>query len=263
MAKAASDQKLVSVFVCGVQKGGTTSLHAHFLEHPALSGAKKKELHFFDKEKRNWTNTRYKKLHEAFPADDGDRLRFDITPIYGYWPSAIERIAAYNPKAKLIYLFRDPFERAWSQYCMEYARKKETLPFAAAIRGGRERLSEVGALAPKQRIYSYLERGFYGAHVRRVLESFPREQLLFLKSDEFAKDHAATLAKIAAFLKIPPFPASAAKRKNARSVAKTEGLVPPTEEDRALVAALVHDDLVEFAKLTGLDVSNWPSAKVA
>lgn len=245
----------VAVFVCGVQKGGTTSLHAHFCEHPELSAGARKELHFFDKEKRNWTKTEYRKLHEAFPADDGEKLRFDITPIYGYWPSAIERIKAYNPEAKLIYLFRDPFERAWSQYGMEFARKKETLTFAEAIREGRQRLKEIAPLAPKQRIYSYVERGFYGAQVHRALANFPREQLLFLKSDEFAADYKGTLAKVSAFLGIGAFPDTGAKRKNPRP--KVEGLIEPTAEDMAVIAGAVRNDLVEFAKLTGLDVSNW------
>lgn len=253
--------KLVSVFVCGVQKGGTTSLHAYFCEHKQLSPGKRKELHFFDKEKRNWKKTAYKRLHEFFPEDDGDRLRFDITPIYGYWPSSIERIKVYNPSAKLIYLFRDPFERAWSQFCMETARKKETLSFAEAIRGGRERLKALPPLSPKQRIFSYVERGFYGAQVRRALASFPREQLLFLRSDDFSKDYMGTLRQVSEFLGIAPFVDTGSKRKNKRP--KVEGLVEPTEADRALVAGILREDLVEFSRLTGLDISHWPSMKPA
>ncbi|MGH6848408.1 MAG: hypothetical protein ACREC0_13525, partial [Methylocella sp.] len=114
--------KLVSIFVCGVQKGGTTSLHAHFREHPALSPPNRKEIHFFADETQDWAAPDYTALHSFFATEDGDRFRFDVTPIYIFWPPSIERIRAYNPSAKLIFLFRDPFERAWSQWCMEYAR---------------------------------------------------------------------------------------------------------------------------------------------
>ena len=35
--------------IAGVQKGGTTSLDAYLRQHPDISMAKKKEVHFFDK----------------------------------------------------------------------------------------------------------------------------------------------------------------------------------------------------------------------
>jgi hypothetical protein len=252
-----AQSKRVEVFVCGVQKGGTTSLDAYFREHPQLSGGRRKELHFFDKETRNWANTAYRKLHESFPADDADRLRFDVTPIYCYWPGAMERIAAYNPEAKLIFLFRDPLDRAWSQYCMEFARKKETLPFAEAIRDGRERLKDETPKAAKPRIYSYIERGFYGEQVERALKLFPRENMLFLKSDEFANDYMSTLAKVSSFLVIDPFADTGVKRKNKRP--KTVEVVEPTADDRALAAGIYREDLKKFSSLTGLDISEWPS----
>ena len=48
-----------------------------------------------------------------------------------------KRIQSYNPGIKLIFLFRDPIERAWSNWKMEIVRGRETLPFTAAI--GEER----------------------------------------------------------------------------------------------------------------------------
>ncbi len=175
-------QKRIPIFGCGVQKGGTTSLYAHFCEHPALSPPIQKELHFFDDETNAWAVPDYRALDAFFPPDDGDRLRFDITPIYSFWPPSMQRIRDYNPAAKLIFLFRDPFDRAWSQWCMEYARGDETLPFAEAIRGGRSRLDGLAPLARERRVYPYIERGRYSEQIRRALTHFPREQLLFLRS---------------------------------------------------------------------------------
>src|SRR5271163_989725 len=153
--------KLLSIFGCGVQKGGTTSLYAHLCQHPALSSPSQKELHFFDDETNDWASPDYKALQSFFPSDDGRRLRFEITPIYIFWPPSIERVRAYNPAAKLIFLFRDPFERAWSQWCMEYARGNESLPFAEAIREGRQRMEGLPPLAWERRVFTYVERGLY------------------------------------------------------------------------------------------------------
>jgi hypothetical protein len=208
--------KSVSIFVCGIQKAGTTSLYAHFCEHPALSPPSRKETHFFDDEEHDWVEPNYAALDDFFSPDDGDRLRFDATPIYGFWPPSIARIHAYNPAAKLIFLFRDPFERAWSQWCMEYARGDEELPFAVAIREGRRRMEGLPLLAAERRVYSYIERGLCAEQVRRVLVHFPLKQILFLRSKDLWDDHVTTLARIAAFLDIPLFPDTGAKREQIR-----------------------------------------------
>ena len=251
--------KLLSIFGCGVQKGGTTSLYAHLCQHPALSSPSQKELHFFDDETNDWASPDYKALQSFFPSDDGRRLRFEITPIYIFWPPSIERVRAYNPAAKLIFLFRDPFERAWSQWCMEYARGDEPLPFAEAIREGRQRMEGLPPLAWERRVFTYVERGLYGEQVHRALAHFPREQLLFLRSEDLRGDHVATLARISTFAGLAPFPDIGSKREHPRPAASFPSM--PTNDDRALIADLVRDDLRDFAAVTGLDISSWPTIR--
>lgn len=250
---------LVSAFCCGVQKGGTTSLHAYFREHPALLPPSRKETHFFDDESQDWAAPDYAALDAFFPGGDGSRTRFDITPIYCFWPPSLARIRAYNPASRLIFLFRDPFERAWSQWCMEFARGRETLPFAEAIREGRRRLDGLPPLAQERRVYTYVERGCYADQVRRALLQFPSSGLLFLRSEDLLSDRRATLARIASFLGIAPFPDSGEKRERVRP----DIAVPsaPTEADRKLVADELQDDLRQFAGLSGLDISGWPTMR--
>jgi hypothetical protein len=251
--------QLISIFGCGVQKGGTTSLHAHLCEHPALSSPSRKEIHFFDDETSDWASPDYEALHSFFPSDDGDRLRFEVTPNYIFWPHSIERIHAYNPTAKLIFLFRDPFERAWSQWCMEYARGDESLPFAEAIREGRRRMEGLPPLAHDRRVFTYVERGLYAEQVRRALAHFPREQLLFLRSEDLRDAHVATLARVSTFIGIAPFPDTGSKRERPRPTANFPA--PATEADKALIAKLVRNDLRDFEALAGLDISSWPTMR--
>ena len=64
--------KRISIFGCGVQKGGTTSLYAHFCEHPELSPPSRKEIHFFDDERVDWTAVDYRAIfYTFFSPDDG------------------------------------------------------------------------------------------------------------------------------------------------------------------------------------------------
>src|SRR4051812_28315114 len=115
----------VSFLVAGVQKGGTTALFDYLSELPELELPAVKEAHFFDDEQNvDWVAPDYARYHALF--SNPGRTWGEATPIYIYWPNALERIRAYNPAMKLILLFRDPIARAWSQWKMEYARGNET-----------------------------------------------------------------------------------------------------------------------------------------
>src|ERR1700761_3269521 len=131
-----ADDHRVSFLVAGVQKGGTTALFDYLGDEPGLSLAREKELHFFDDESQDWAAPNTAAYHAAFAPFDG-RPRGEATPIYVYWPNSLARIRAYNPAMKLIVVLRDPVQRAWSHWRMEFARGVETRPFAWCIRQGR------------------------------------------------------------------------------------------------------------------------------
>lgn len=249
--------EVVSVFVCGAQKGGTTSLFSYFCEHPGLQPPDRKELHFFDDEGVDWSNPDYDRLHGHFACRADGRLRFDITPIYSFWPRALERIATYNSQAKLIFLFRDPYERAVSHWAMEFGRGSENLDFSQAIRDGRSRINGLPRNSDPWRVFSYLERGRYGEQVEAALKLFPREHLLFLRSDDLRDDHSTALGTISRFLGIEPFPISSSKREHGRYA--TVGAVGPRPGDLMYVAEFVACDMERFKASTQLDIANWPT----
>jgi hypothetical protein len=249
---------LVSVFIAGVQKGGTSSLAAYFRRHPGLVPASVgKEIHFFDDERADWTVPDYGRLHALFPDRPG--LRYDPTPAYFHWPPCMERIHAYNPAARLILLFRDPIERAFSQWGMYSERGVETLPFSKAIRDGRERIRRAPPLSRPRRTFAYVERGFYAAQLRRALAVFPREQMLFLRSADLLDRDQDTLAAIARFLGLSEFPPSAPIRRNVGSVGTSPSRM--SEGDIRMLAELYRDDLEEFAAMTDLNIEDWLSVR--
>lgn len=191
----------VAFIIAGVQKGGTTALFDYLGEEPGLSLSRVKEVHFFDDETQPWPDADESVYHAQFAPFDG-RPRGEATPIYSYWPNSLERIAAYNPAMKLIVMLRDPVQRAWSHWKMEYARGVETRPFAWCIREGRQRLF---AAEPWgfHRDASYVERGFYGEQMARMLGLFPRDQVLVLRAEALRADPAAILAQVRTFLSLP------------------------------------------------------------
>ncbi|HEY6112439.1 MAG TPA: sulfotransferase [Chthoniobacterales bacterium] len=146
-------------FLCvGAQKGGTSWLYQQLAAHPDFWMPPIKELHYFDKLSRVKKGERpphrqsderdarflenLNKLSERSYIDveqyaqlfapKGSRLSGDISPTYSMLnDEVIERIVDYLPEAKVIFLARDPVERAWSQLSMG-VRREMVPPFDAS-----------------------------------------------------------------------------------------------------------------------------------
>jgi hypothetical protein len=239
----------VSFLVAGVQKGGTSALHDYLGELPGLQLPAIKEAHFFDDEERvDWSAPNPSAYHDLFVPDG--RLWGEATPIYLYWPNALERVARYNPAMRLILIFRDPVQRAWSQWKMEYAKGKERAPFAWCIRDGRARMADAAPYPGVHRVYSYVERGFYGAQLDRALTLFPREQLLLLRQDDLAADPDAVLTRVAAFLDVAP-PAGKVIPRRVREARTMPYPSELTREDVTYLQRVYAEDAERFAATTG------------
>lgn len=238
----------VAFLIAGVQKGGTTALFDYLGEEPGLSLSREKEVHFFDDETRDWAAPDYAAYHAAFAPFDG-RPRGEATPIYLYWRGSLERIAAYNPDIKLIVVLRDPVERAWSHWKMEYARGAETRPFAWCVREGRGRLFEAEPWG-FHREFSYVERGFYGEQLERALALFPREQVLVLRAEELRADPGTTMDALRAFLGLPAGPAPHPRAVHVGREMDYGGDLAPA--DAAHLRAVYARDQARLAELTGV-----------
>jgi hypothetical protein len=192
----------VNFLIAGVQKGGTTALFDYLGDYPDVALSDVKEVHFFDDESQDWAAPDYEAYERHFGVADG-RPCGEATPIYCYWPAALERIVAYNPAMRLILMLRDPVQRAWSHWRMETARGAEREPFGWCIRDGRHRLFESDPWG-HHREFSYVERGFYADQVERVFSLFPREQVLIRTAEALRDDPGGALAAVRTFLGLPP-----------------------------------------------------------
>lgn len=239
---------LVSFIVAGVQKGGTTALFDYLGDYPDVALSKAKEVHFFDDEARDWAAPDYDAYHAQFP-DAAGRPCGEATPIYSYWPGALERIRAYNPAMKLILVLRDPVARAWSHWRMEYARGAEREPFAWCIRQGRQRLFDAEPWG-HHREFSYVERGFYAEQVERALYLFPRDQLLVLKSEDLRADPAPSLAAVRGFLGLPR--ATAPTHREVHVGREMDYPSDLTPQDAAFLREVYAPDAERLARLVGV-----------
>ena len=241
---------LVDFLVIGAQKAGTTALFDHLKDDPRLNLSKVKETHFFDNETLDWSAPDYGLYHARFDMDRSGP-RGEATPIYIFWPDSLERLRAYNRDARLILMLRDPVERAYSHWRMEYARGIDRQPFAWAIREGRARVADAPPKHANHRVFTYVERGFYGAQVERLYGLFPREQVLIERAGALKTDPAAVLARVCAHIGLAPSPEAAAPRTvhAARDMDYGAAITP---RDQAYLRELYAEDQALLEFLTGM-----------
>ena len=133
-------RELPRYFIVGAKRAGTTSLDEYINAHPlVLRGLVEKGCRYYDV---NFSRGPDWFRQQLLPVAEVDRLERKLgqrpilgesSPYYAFHPEAASRIAADVPDARLIFILRDPVERAWSHYRYEVARGFETLDYAAAF----------------------------------------------------------------------------------------------------------------------------------
>jgi len=210
---------LPDFLIIGTAKSGTTTLHGWLSEHPFIEPATKKEVHFFDYDffrGVDWYRSHFPAEldREAFERDYGRGfLTGEASPSYISHEWAPSRIARVLPHAKLIVALRNPVDRAYSQFQMSRREGEEPLEsFAEAVAVEPTRLQSECERSRRDPRYnswpigcwSYLMRSRYAEQIERWFQFFPREQFLFVKTDDLELDPQRTLDQVYAFLGLPP-----------------------------------------------------------
>jgi hypothetical protein len=262
----ADDSRLrFSFLVAGSQKSGTSSLSALLDRHPNVQRAPRKEMHYFDDEDRDWATTDH--ADYSAPAR-GRRLRLlgDATPLYLWWPQALERIHDYDPGMRMVVVFRDPIERLFSQWLMVLNRWPAQAPswpgfLTRFAPDGLEDRIPTGAHVGAYRMQSGVVRGYYGAQLERGFGLFGPEQFHLLEFRALLSDHGTALDGITDFLGLsrfaehPPLPHSMAGKPGVSETA-------PTAADVEALVDRYRDDFETFRRLSGLDVAHWPMSRL-
>jgi hypothetical protein len=240
----------VNFIVAGVQKAGTTAIHDFLAQHPHIALLRDQALHFFDK-KEHFSSSRtgpdYRILHGNFDPGWRWRVAGEVTADYLYYPRALEHIADYNSKMKLIISLRNPVGRAFSQWNMRRAKGQEALEFIDALK----RDQEIGVWQGP-RGNAYLARSFYSPQLEQVFKLFPREQVLVLKYENFRADPFPVLDRIFDFLGVRRVARLKNKKRNVGSYPRKI-----TPQEREYAAAIFDDDITKIEALLGWNCSDW------
>ena len=182
-----TQKPIVDFFIVGAMKSGTSSLRDLLRQHPAVD-IYRGEIHYFDKPDlfergRDW-------YHEHFDwKQGGEVLHGDKSPSYSLAPAAAERIHAYNPDARIIWIFRDPVKRAVSNFHHAKKRNQDAMSIEDA-------LAQAEVLAAKNSPSAYLFRSQYERHLQVFEQYFPKNQHHILIFEEVVMNPSAEIAKL-------------------------------------------------------------------
>jgi hypothetical protein len=158
----------------GAQKSGTSWLHEVLSQHPSVGFPGGKEVHFWDAHHRNGVAW-YKALFSA------DRCNGDITPAYAILaPETIREIHQHFPELRLVYLMRNPIQRAWSSARM-------------ALRRAEMEFSEASDqwFIDHFRSQGSLKRGDYATCLKNWMAVYPAQQFLLARYEEVVNEPVA------------------------------------------------------------------------
>lgn len=180
----------VDFMIIGAQKCGTTTLAQQIADHPDVCFCRIKEPGYFN-QNEDW-HARLDGYHALYQPQPG-QLCGEGSTMYTFlpeWPETHNRLHAYNPDLKLIYIMRHPVERVISNYAHRLVRDTVRVE------------PEVAVFADP----AYMNRTRYGVQLRPYLDLFSRKQVLPLIFEEYITNQVGTLQTVSQFLEIDAQP---------------------------------------------------------
>jgi hypothetical protein len=202
-------------FLGGAQKGGTTSLYAALAQHPQIIPGKFKEVFYYGNSdnyknglghyKQFFATAFHKKAKER---NIGKRaLVIDASTNTLESIEAPKRILKDNPNAKMIFILRNPAERAYSHYKMSYKLGRDLATFEQALEleeariaeGKKQSVNYSGHNYAFQRL-GYKSRSLYLNYLKHWYKEFPKENILVVSSESFFSNPQKVYDSICEFL---------------------------------------------------------------
>jgi hypothetical protein len=195
-------------FIVGAPKCGTTALYEYLRHHPSIFMSEVKEPHFFAKDLGSYP--RIKTLEDytqLFTGSTDHHLSVGEASVY-YLRSAVAlaNIQAFNPKAKIIAMFRNPVDMVHSLHSQLLYWSEEVEPdfeLAWRLQERRSRGLDLPTGSRGAFLLQYLEVGRFGTQTERVLASFPENQVKLILYDDFTASPGSIYTEVLQFLGIP------------------------------------------------------------
>jgi hypothetical protein len=229
----------------GAQKAGTTWLYELLRQHPEIGFPDGKESHHWTRREAARDRAATERYLARFP--DPHRVEGEITPAYATLDDAgIACIRAAAPDLRLIFILRNPLERAWSAAFM-VLRRLEMEP-AEASDGWFETLL---------RSEASLQRGDYAETIRRWRRWFPGDALLILRFEALRDEPEPLINRCLRHIGVQELDPAALREMGSRRVIFTGAPQPPRPAIWAELQTLYQPRIAALEAVLGEDLSAW------
>ncbi len=167
--------------------------------HPDVCGSSVKETHFFDDEiypRFNATANVHEHgldVYEKYFAQcEGAKVVLEATPIYLYQQTAIKAFADFLPKPKVLFVLREPSQRAHSQFRFN----KYRLGNIDLGMSYEQYLKKTEGSANNP-----LDRGFYINFLQPWINAIGKENMLVVQAESLFSNRVEGMKAIARFFK--------------------------------------------------------------
>lgn len=193
-----------NLVVPGVPKAGTSALHRALGQHPEVFTCPVEKIGFFS---RTWDRVEddpeafgdeERAYLETFEPGRDHPVRCETSPGYFTHPEAPARIRETVPDVRLLFILRDPVDRARSWWGLARGYRAEIGGFSAFVDRELDR--------PDPAYPGFLPPGRYGTHLERWMKHVDRDRILTVVYDDLVQDPSSCLAEVAAFLDVDPGP---------------------------------------------------------
>jgi hypothetical protein len=249
--------RLPDFIIGGAPRSGTTWLYALLDRHPGIAMAKPvtPEPKFFLVDHQYAKGLAYYS-DTWFASVDRSLVAGEKSTDYLESSAAADRIAHDLPGVKLVFILREPVERAYSNYLWTKMNGIETEDFATALALEEERDRTLPDKWRFARPFSYFSRGLYADLLEPYVRQVRWDRLLILKFEDIITAPEMLATRLQRFLGVAERPADA----------RGLGVVNPSEKELTLPADDVTRVLAEryaepnrrLGALLGPDFALWP-----
>ena len=188
-------KKKIDVMIVGAQKAGTTSLLRYLGEHPACKSHHQKEFAYFLTP--HWYeqdyNNAYEKYFTNLSPKETDLLLAKSATLY-MSEEGISHLNSHNPNCKIIFILRNPIDRAYSSYLME--KNAGTVNFE---------FDNIGEIIERKSGWEYrifVEFGIYFTQLKTIYKYFSKDQVKVIIYNDLKDDSLLICKEIFTWLKI-------------------------------------------------------------
>lgn len=189
-------------FIVGAPKCGTTAWYEYLRQHPDIFFPDEKEPHYFATDLPGFRTAKSEADFLALYANARGPVLGDASVFHLYSSTAAERIAAFNPEARILIFLREQetFLPSLHQQFL-YTLDDDVEDFETAWRlSGKRAGSEIPATCREPRMLDYAAIGRFDEQVERYLAAFPSDQIRIVRFEQWTANPRQTYCDILQFL---------------------------------------------------------------